>query len=72
MVHDNGVGFDASTIKDRQSLGLVGMRERALMMDGHFEISGGPGKGTEVRVTFPLDETGQMLMSKKRGGTIVG
>jgi PAS domain S-box-containing protein len=54
LVRDNGVGFDQSRMKDVHSLGLLGMRERALLLNAQFEIRGEKGKGTEVRVVVPL------------------
>src|SRR5262249_39333087 len=53
-IRDNGVGFDQAQMKDPYSLGLLGMRERALLLDGQFEIWGSPGKGTRVSVAMPL------------------
>jgi PAS domain S-box-containing protein len=53
-IQDNGMGFDPRRLKDPHSLGLLGMRERALLLDGEFEISGDPGKGTRVSVTMPV------------------
>jgi signal transduction histidine kinase len=36
------------------SLGLVSMKERALLVGGSFEIRSAPGQGTEIRAWFPL------------------
>ena len=55
-VQDNGRGFDESgTVK--KTLGLLGMKERTLMMGGQYNISGIPGEGTIVTVTVPLPDT---------------
>jgi len=51
-VRDNGSGFDPA-IKKTLSFGLVGIRERVLMLDGQVEITTAPGKGTSVQVRFP-------------------
>jgi len=57
-ITDNGIGFDAETLLNTASLastlGLRGMQERALAMNGHIEINSSPGSGTQVRATFPL------------------
>jgi len=57
-ITDNGIGFDAETLLNTASsastLGLRGMQERALAMNGHIEINSSPGNGTQVRATFPL------------------
>lgn len=52
LVKDNGVGFDMNTHKDN-SFGLLGIRERALMVNGKIRISSKPGKGTQVVVSIP-------------------
>ena len=51
-VRDNGRGFDPS-IKKALSFGLIGIRERVLMLDGQFDITTAPGNGTSVQVRFP-------------------
>jgi PAS domain S-box-containing protein len=53
-VTDNGKGIDEETIHARASLGLVGMRERALALGGTMEINRVPQQGTRVVVKIPL------------------
>lgn len=53
-VRDNGRGILPGEIKDRRSIGLLGMEERAALLGGKFEISGEPGRGTVVTVKIPL------------------
>lgn len=53
-VRDNGKGFDASKTNLRKSLGLVGMQERALVLDGELDIEGVLGSGTTVTLRIPL------------------
>jgi signal transduction histidine kinase len=57
-IHEDGAGFDVEAAmakaKSGVSLGLLGMRERALLVGGRLEITSEPGRGTEVRATFPL------------------
>jgi signal transduction histidine kinase len=52
-VRDNGIGITEGRISDSKSLGLIGMRERVLLLGGEVAISGKPGEGTLVRVTIP-------------------
>lgn len=54
LVQDNGRGFDAEKVNARATLGLVGMRERALLLNGELKIEGVPGSGTTVRLQIPL------------------
>ena len=56
-VRDNGKGIDEKLIFDRNSLGLLGMRERALSFGGQTEVSRLPGGGTLVSVTIPQSNT---------------
>ncbi len=61
-VEDDGVGFDVdrvlSNYEERNSLGLLNMREQAELLDGRLVfLSPSPRlqRGTLVRVDFPLD-----------------
>jgi signal transduction histidine kinase len=54
QVADNGRGFDPEEAKNRKSLGLVGMQERALLLHGDLNIEGVPGAGTTMTLTIPL------------------
>ena len=53
-VRDNGRGITAQETENSRSLGLLGMRERALQFNGNVEIDGMPGRGTRVRVAIPF------------------
>ena len=53
-VHDNGRGLTARDLSGANSLGLLGMRERAMMLDGEVTIVGRRGKGTTVGLRIPL------------------
>ena len=53
-VRDNGKGFDPNKTNLRKSLGLVGMQERALVLDGELDIEGVLGTGTTVALRIPL------------------
>jgi PAS domain S-box-containing protein len=52
-VRDDGSGIPESALDDRRSLGLTGMRERALTFGGAVDFSARPGGGTVVRVDMP-------------------
>jgi PAS domain S-box-containing protein len=51
-VIDDGRGFDPASV--REGLGISGMRERALALEGKLEVESEPGKGTSVKVEIPL------------------
>lgn len=50
---DNGRGIKASELSNPKSLGLLGMRERALLLGGDVNIRGQKDKGTLVEVRIP-------------------
>jgi two-component system, NarL family, sensor histidine kinase UhpB len=53
-IRDNGKGFDPEKAKAKKSLGLVGMKERAIMMKGELTTETKEMHGTTVRVRVPL------------------
>ena len=53
-VRDRGKGITKRKVSSPQSLGILGMRERALLLGGEFQIRGIPGKGTTVTVKIPF------------------
>lgn len=53
-VSDDGVGVPAGRLDGMASLGLVGMRERALACGGALSITGRPGGGTTVQLVVPV------------------
>ena len=55
-VRDNGIGIKEGLIFASKSLGLIGIRERVLLLGGEAVISGKPGEGTIVRVTLPVEK----------------
>jgi PAS domain S-box-containing protein len=58
-VKDNGRGIDKTEASIKDSLGLVGMRERALLFDGELSIEGEAQKGTIVTLKIPLLKVNQ-------------
>jgi signal transduction histidine kinase len=57
-IRDDGVGFEPAQAEARasrgESLGLLGMRERASLSGGRLSITSAPGQGTTVAACFPL------------------
>jgi signal transduction histidine kinase len=58
MVSDNGPGFDPSAVAGNGHLGIAGMRERAELLSGAFNVRSAPGSGTCVTVSWPLAAQG--------------
>ena len=53
-VADNGVGFDRNRLTTSGGLGLITMRERAGQLNGKFEFTTAPGRGTTITVVIPF------------------
>jgi len=54
QVFDNGSGFDPAQAREHKSLGLLGMQERALLLNGSLKVEGQRGAGTTLTLTIPL------------------
>lgn len=58
-VSDDGVGFDREkAFSGKKGLGLLGMRERASLLNGVLEINSRPGKGTSINLIVPFSQPG--------------
>ena len=60
-VVDDGIGITESQIGGRESLGLLGMQERAQLFGGEVSIRGVPGHGTTVSVSIPILPAAAMI-----------
>jgi len=57
-VADDGKGFDQREERPA-SFGLVGMRERVLIMGGRLHLDSTQGEGTTLRIYIPLEQVAQ-------------
>lgn len=53
-INDNGCGFDISKKSRSDSYGLIGMRERAYLLDADLVIDSIPDNGTTIRIEFQV------------------
>ena len=53
-VADNGKGILPEEMRKTKSFGLLGMRERALLLDGEVNVHSAPGQGTTITLRVPL------------------
>jgi signal transduction histidine kinase len=54
QVRDDGRGFDPASARKPNSFGIVGLRERAHLVDGVIAIETAPGRGTVIDVRIPI------------------
>ena len=62
IVEDDGIGFDVNTNHGERHLGLMGMRERAELLEGTLTVESTPKHGTSIFIEIPL-------LSEKTGMT---
>ncbi len=53
-IKDNGKGITVNQINDPRSLGILGMKERAILFGGIVTIKSSMNSGTTVRVEIPI------------------
>jgi signal transduction histidine kinase len=54
VIKDNGQGFNPA--QNSTGFGILGMRERALALNGRFNLISEPGAGCLITVQIPLPE----------------
>jgi signal transduction histidine kinase len=55
-IRDEGIGFDPKKVSKRR-YGLMGMRERARLLNGRATVRSAPGEGTLLDIELPLIDT---------------
>jgi len=55
-ISDNGIGFDKNNSGRQDSYGMLGMKERAVLLNGDLDIVSEIGKGSRVRVEIPWNK----------------
>lgn len=54
IVEDDGIGFEPLTYGEEGKWGLIGIRERTLLLGGTVEVESTPNNGTTIFVRVPL------------------
>ena len=59
-IRDDGCGFDMTQVLDQDTstsgTGLLGMKERTVLLGGIFKIHSEPGAGTQISVEIPMEK----------------
>jgi len=59
QVEDDGIGFNLlevlSSAHEKESMGLLGMKERAELLGGNINIDTQPGQGTRLHIEIPFN-----------------
>lgn len=54
-VRDDGRGFNPAEARTHKTYGLLGLRERTVLLGGEARIASEPGRGTTIEVHIPLE-----------------
>ncbi|MBV9171301.1 MAG: GAF domain-containing sensor histidine kinase [Chloroflexi bacterium] len=54
--HDDGVGFEPSSLPRRDTLGMSSMRERAESVGGRLSVQSAPGQGARISAELPVQD----------------
>ena len=54
VIEDDGIGFDSELASQNGKLGLLGMQERASLLDGRLTIESVIGQGSSIFVNIPI------------------
>lgn len=54
VIKDDGCGIEEEKIQDKRSIGLLGMKERAMSLGGELTVGKSGAKGTTVKAEFRL------------------
>lgn len=68
-VQDDGVGFGAAPLRSTGSFGLIGIRERALMLGGTVWMGRGEWGGAHLEVRLPIQGLAAAAASRPGGPT---
>jgi len=52
-IEDNGAGLPEAPAEEGKGFGVLGMRERVHILNGHFSMTSEEGRGTRIEVTIP-------------------
>jgi PAS domain S-box-containing protein len=58
QIEDDGAGFEPAAAR-KKTFGLMGMRERALVLGGEIDIDSAPGQGTRISVQIRSCQCGR-------------
>ena len=56
QVRDDGKGGASETVATQPGLGVMGMRERAVLLGGRLEVDSEDGQGTTIRAILPREQ----------------
>ena len=67
QIQDEGPGFSQDAMKERRTLGLISMAERARLLGGTLRVTSVPGEGARLEIAVPLTQDGHEARASGSG-----
>ena len=56
-ITDNGIGFNSQSATKLESYGLIGMKERAFLINGNLSVTSKKNAGTTIKIEIPYNNS---------------
>ena len=64
-ISDNGIGFNSQSATKLESYGLIGMKERAFLINGNLSVTSKKNAGTTIKIEIPYNITTNKANNKE-------
>lgn len=64
-ISDNGIGFNSQSATKLESYGLIGMKERAFLINGNLSVTSKKNAGTTIKIEIPYSITTNKANNKE-------
>ena len=64
-ISDNGIGFNSQSAAKMESYGLIGMKERAFLINGNLTVTSKKNAGTTIKIEIPYSITTNKANNKE-------
>ena len=64
-ITDNGIGFNSQSATKLESYGLIGMKERAFLINGNLSVTSKKNAGTTIKIEIPYSITTNKANNKE-------
>lgn len=65
-ISDNGIGFNSQSATKLESYGLIGMKERAFLINGNLSVTSKKNAGTTIKIEIPYNTSTKKQNNKEQ------
>ncbi len=70
-ISDNGIGFKTQGATKQESYGLIGMKERAFLINGNLTVTSKKNAGTTIKIEIPYNKKSKNQTNKEQKSEVV-